>query len=34
MEGNEFRKTKEALVSKQKELKKEEKGNEPNAYVC
>ena len=31
MEGKEFRKTKEALVAKQKELKKEGKGNKPNA---
>ena len=31
MEGKEFRKTKEALVTKQKELKKEGKGNKPNA---
>lgn len=31
MEGKEFQKTKEALVPKQKELKKEGKGNKPNA---
>ena len=31
MEGKECRKTKEALVAKQKELKKEGKGNKPNA---
>ena len=31
MDEKEFRKTKEALVTKQKELKKEGKGNEPNA---
>ena len=31
MEGKEFRKTKEALVAKQKELKREGKGNKPNA---
>ena len=31
MEGKEFQKTKEALVAKQKELKKEGKGNKPNA---
>ena len=31
MEGKEFRKTKEALVAKQKELKKDGKGNKPNA---
>ena len=31
MEGKEFRKTKEVLVAKQKELKKEGKGNKPNA---
>ena len=31
VEGKEFRKTKEALVAKQKELKKEGKGNKPNA---
>ena len=31
VEGKEFRKTKEALVTKQKELKKEGKGNKPNA---
>ena len=30
MEGKEFRKTKEVLVAKQKELKKEGKGNKPN----
>ena len=30
MDGKEFRKTKEALVAKQKELKKEGKGNKPN----
>ena len=31
VEGKEFRKTKEALVAEQKELKKEGKGNKPNA---
>ena len=31
MEGNDFQKTKEALVAEQKELKKEGKGNKPNA---
>ena len=31
MEGKEFRKTKEALVEKQKEIKKDGKGNKPNA---
>ena len=31
MDGKEFRKTKEALFAKQKELKKEGKGNKPNA---
>ena len=31
MEGKEFRKTKEALVAKRKELKKDGKGNKPNA---
>ena len=31
MEGKEFRKTKEVLVAKQKELKKEGNGNKPNA---
>jgi len=31
MEGKEFRKTKEASVAEQKELKKERKGNKPNA---
>ena len=31
MEGKEFRKTKEALAAKQKELKKDGKGNKPNA---
>ena len=31
MEGKEFQKTNEALVAKQKELKKEGKGNKPNA---
>jgi len=31
MEGQRFRKTKEALVAKQKELEKERKGNKPNA---
>ena len=31
MEGKEFGKTKEALVAKQKELKKDGKGNKPNA---
>ena len=31
MEGKDFRKTKEVLVAKQKELKKEGKGNKPNA---
>ena len=31
MEGKEFRKTKDVLVAKQKELYKEGKGNKPNA---
>ena len=31
MEGKELRKTKDALVAKQKEQKKEGKGNKPNA---
>ena len=31
MDGKEFRKTKEALIAQQKELKKEGKGNKPNA---
>ena len=31
VEGKELRKTKEALVAKHKELKKEGKGNKPNA---
>ena len=31
MEGKEFQKTKEALVARQKELKKEGKGNKSNA---
>ena len=31
MEGKEFRKTKYVLVAKQKELKKEGKGNKPKA---
>ena len=34
MEGKEFRKTKEALVAKQKELKKEGKEINQTLHVC